>query len=108
VDDQELLPLRSGHFGLTLLRASAFAKMPRPWFLGVPDENGGWGEGRTDDDIYFWRQWLAKGLSLCQANHVRVGHLQLVVSWPDRDLAPLHQYVSDYRANGIPDGVAKP
>lgn len=104
--EAELLPIATGHFGLTLIRAETFAALPKPWFWHKPDSDGGWGDGRVDEDIYFWRQLEAAGLTLYQANHVRIGHVQTVVSWPDRNLAPLHQLISDYRKQGKPQEVA--
>ena len=101
----ETLRIASGHFGLTLLRTDSIRKMPKPWFIGVPDENGEWGTNRRDADIQFWHQWRMAGLQLHQANRVVVGHLQLMVSWPGENLTARHQYVSDYTAGGKPPGI---
>lgn len=90
------------HFGLTLFRVSALKKMKHPWFLGIPNADGVWGEGRTDDDIYFWRKWKEAGNTAYIAPGARVGHLQLMVSWPDTNFTPIHQFVSEYRKVGPP------
>jgi hypothetical protein len=103
--DAEFLPASTGHFGLTLVRVDAFAKLPKPWFQSQPAPDGGWGDGRIDADIYFWRLMETAGLKVCQANHVRVGHWQEVITWPDQNLQPIHQYAPDYNKDGPPAGV---
>jgi SAM-dependent methyltransferase len=103
--DETLVPINTGHFGLTLLRASAFADLPRPWFIGKPDEDGRWGAGRTDDDIHFWRNWRAAGLQIHCAPRVVIGHAELQVIWPSANLEPLYQYASDYWTEGEPPGT---
>jgi hypothetical protein len=52
--EQDLTPIATGHFGLTLIKTEALKKMPRPWFWSQPTDDGGWGPGRVDADIYFW------------------------------------------------------
>lgn len=101
----ETMPVATGHFGLTLFRLERLRTLPHPWFVGVPDAAGGWGEGHTDPDIAFWAQWERAGYSLHVANRVVVGHLQLMVSWPDRRQRALHQYSDVYQAQGKPAGV---
>lgn len=103
--EPDLKKVATAHFGLTVLRASAFAKLPKPWFLDAPDKNGGWGEGRIDADIGFWRKWEAAGKSLYNANRVPVGHLELGVLWPGKDLRAIWQPISDYRDKGVPKDV---
>lgn len=105
--DTDLTPLRTGHFGLTIFRASSLAGMPKPWFWSKPAPDGSWHDGRTDDDIYFWRQWDAAGKTLFNANRVVVGHLELMVKWPGRDLNVFHQRVADFWREGPPKGVWK-
>jgi hypothetical protein len=34
--DQDLVKLKTGHFGLTMIRASSLKSVKKPWFLGVP------------------------------------------------------------------------
>ena len=93
-------PCLSAHFGCTLMRVETLAKLPRPLFVGKPAEDGGWGDGRVDDDIYFWSHARAHGLRCGITPLVRVGHLQVMCSWPDEQLQPRHQYVRDYNASG--------
>lgn len=99
----DLLPIASGHFGLTAIRVSSLKKIAKPWFLHHPDPNGEWGDGRTDEDIHFWKAWHDAGNTLYQANRVVIGHMQLVATWPDTSLGPVHQLMSDYRAEGKPE-----
>lgn len=101
----DLVRIRTGHFGLTLLRARSLANMSRPWFEDVPDEHGGWGDGRVDADINFWFRWAECGNTVFLAPRVVVGHLQLVVSWPNETLAATHQYLNEYTAKGKPEGT---
>ncbi len=104
--EAELLAVSTGHFGLTLIRVESLQKMAKPWFLHHADPDGGWGDGRIDEDIHFWRAFENAGLKLFQANQVRLGHLQLMVSWPGPDLQPIHQYVNTYRREGAPKELA--
>lgn len=101
----DLLKLATAHFGLTLIRVEALKKLAHPWFLGIPNKDGKWDEGKIDDDIYFWNQWEKAGNTLFLANHVVIGHSQLMVSWPGVDFEPVHQSSSDFWENGIPKGV---
>lgn len=99
----DLLELRTGHFGLTLLRSAAVKELPKPWFMHQPDGKGGWKDGRIDDDIWFWQRFRKAGKKLFQANRVAVGHAQLVISWPNRNLETFHQYAADHDAMGKPE-----
>jgi hypothetical protein len=96
-------PVSTAHFGLTLLRANKVAALPKPWFQSVPSENNDWGEGHVDEDIQFWRKWEAAGNSLHLANRVAIGHMELLVKWPDINLTTFHQPVTDYQKNGVPE-----
>jgi tRNA (mo5U34)-methyltransferase len=103
----DLTQVATGHFGLTLLRTESLLKMPHPWFLGQPAPDGQWGPGRIDDDIYFWKQAEKIGLKVYSANRVVLGHLELVVTWPDDNLVAAYQPTSDFRDNGKPSNVWK-
>jgi hypothetical protein len=71
----------SAHFGLTLLRMDAIAKMPLPWFLHTPDPQGSYrSKSRLDPDIYFWKKWGETGNTLYVDPNVRIGHLQPMVA----------------------------
>ena len=105
--DAELIPVSTAHFGLTLIRVEAIKKMQKPWFMGKPDPDGRWGEGRTDDDIYFWHNFEQAGNKLAIACRVAVGHAELMVRWPDENLSPIYQHPSDFYKNGPPSGTWK-
>jgi len=78
----DLTTILTGHFGLTIIRTEKLKRLPHPWFLGVPNEAGEWGENRIDEDIYFWKKWQAHGFSLYHANRVPIGHADLTIQWP--------------------------
>lgn len=101
--ERELIPAHTAHFGLTLLKVSALRQLPHPWFLGVPNTKGEWGDGRTDDDTYFWQRWREAGRSLYVAPHVVLGHAQLMISWPGRNMEPIHQNPKEFWEGGIPE-----
>jgi hypothetical protein len=101
---QDTMPILTGHFGLTLFRVEALKRLPKPWFLAIPDAEGSWGEGRTDSDIAFWQRWREAGLTLHLANRVAIGHLQMVVSWPGPDLKLRNQFAGSYNRDGKPVG----
>lgn len=105
--DGDMVPLRTGHFGCTLIRTAAVKEMPRPLFLAKPAADGTWGDGHVDEDIYFWRQWEAAGKTLLNANRVVVGHLELMIKWPTRNLKTIHQRVAEFWNDGPPEGVWK-
>lgn len=100
--DGDLTQVDTAHFGLTLLRASSFKKMAHPWFLAEPNKSGEWGEARIDEDIAFWKKWKAAGNTLYLANHVPIGHLQQLATWPDQNFRTIHQYVTDFYKEGAP------
>lgn len=99
---QPLLPVTTAHFGLTLIRADKLRALEKPWFHSVPDAQGSWGEGRIDDDIWFWHQWRRAGHKLAVATRVVVGHAELMLRWPDESMQPTHQLPSDYWRDGPP------
>lgn len=101
----ELLPITGGHFGLTLIRASAFEKLQKPWFIAQPGADGRWGEGRVDADITFWQRMDAAGFKTYLAAQVYIGHYQLVCSFPpapNTDYKTIHVYNKDVEAGRVP------
>lgn len=104
--EEVVQPVDSAHFGCTLLRSSALKRLPAPWFVGTPNEDGHWGDvpagkrGRMDPDIAFWRAWKEFGLTLGIAPQIAIGHAELQITWPGRDLKPVYQYPSEYWAKG--------
>lgn len=109
---QPLIRVTTAHFGLTFLRCAAFAALRKPWFHSVPDQEGRWGKpaivdgqpvgGKQDEDIAFWTNWRESGKTLYQANRVVIGHMQLMVTWPDEELRPYYQFAYDYNRAGRP------
>jgi len=106
---QELLPITTGHFGLTILRAASLERLKKPWFHKAPSSAGDWAPGsdKVDDDIYFWRNLTASGLKAFLAPRVVIGHLELLVKWPDERLGATYQELSHYREHGMPPDVWK-
>ena len=99
---RDAVDIGHGHFGLTLIRTEMLDKLSLPWFKGEPNADGEWGEGRIDDDIYFWKKARREGLRIAACPKVRIGHLQLVITWPDDALRTKHQYVGQYYDDGRP------
>lgn len=97
-----LIPITQGHFGLTIFRASAFKKLPKPWFRDWPNEAGEWNENRVDADIHFWKQAVDAGLNVQMSLDVLIGHLELIVTWPGQNLQPVYQPLNDWRERGKP------
>lgn len=91
------------HFGGTLIRTSAIRRMAKPWFVEVPNADGEWGEGRTDADMYFWKNFAASGNRLFIAPHVVLLHAQVMYTAPNRELKPQHVYPKEYNEKGMPD-----
>jgi hypothetical protein len=100
---QDLVPVSTAHFGLTVFRADAFADLPKPWLHGQPAPDGGWGDGRIDPDIYFWRNWERAGRTAYLAPRAVIGHLEVMIRWPGKDLQPIWQHPSALKQSGIPD-----
>jgi hypothetical protein len=93
----------SAHFGCTLISTKALKRTPKPWFQDQPNEKGEYGDGRTDADIWFWKQFRKAGNRVYVSPRVSIGHGEWVSVWPGKDLSkPVFQYVGDYTANGKP------
>lgn len=99
---KEAIRCATGHFGLTLIKVDALKNVPKPWFQEIPDDKGGWGEGHVDPDIWFWKQWEKSGRTLYQANHVRIGHAQIMATFPDRLWRPVHIHMNEFHQSGVP------
>jgi hypothetical protein len=90
----------TAHFGLTLIRTAALRRMEKPWFLGVPGEDGDWGSDRQDPDIYFWHKFRECGNKLAVCPQVAIGHAELVINWPDQRLKTIYQYPTHFWNSG--------
>lgn len=83
----------TAHFGCTIISTAALKRTPKPWFLGVPNDAGEWGDGRVDDDIHFWRQFKKAGNRLFVSPRVVLGHGEYMITWPGKNLsAPVYQH----------------
>ena len=96
------LPCLHSHFGATLIRVDALKRLPKPWFSATPGETGEWDDGRTDEDIHFWKQATAAGWKSSITPRVRIGHLEILVAWSGDRLETIHQRMSDFNAKGRP------
>jgi predicted SAM-dependent methyltransferase len=106
--EQNLTPITTGHFGLTIFRADSLRSFPRPWMNDVPNDDGEWEDGCVDSDITFWLKWRDEGKSLYLANKVIVGHIEEMITWPGKEkFKPVTQYMSDYSKNGMPSEVER-
>lgn len=105
--DRYLLPANSGHFGLTMIRASTLRKFPRPWMVPEPNPEGRWDGTHRDADIDFWKRFKEHGFKAYLAPRVAVGHLEEVVKWPGPNLKPVFQPTADYEDKGIPPEVER-
>jgi len=81
---KEIVDAETAHFGLTVFRRSAFDKLKKPWFMPIPDKEGGWNDGRVDEDINFWKNFAACGCKLGLAPNVKIGHMELTVTYPGK------------------------
>lgn len=89
-------------YGLTIIKVSAIQKIPKPWFLDIPNAEGEWEQGKTDADSYFWAKFREAGNKLYMANRVRIGHLHEDILWMDDDFNLIKQDLTDYYSKGRP------
>ncbi len=108
--ESELTRALTGHFGLTAIRVAALSKIPLPWFWSVPSEQGEWveGSGKADADISFWKAADHYKWMVYQANWVRIGHMETMISWPMPDGTVDYRTMHDYDANGVPKECLEP
>lgn len=101
------IPVATGHFGLTLIRRELLERMPKPWFHAQHDADGRWGDKRIDEDVFFWTQALKAGGNIRTAPHVKIGHLQQVITWPDHNWRARHQYYNEWAETGTKPEYAR-
>lgn len=96
--------VETAHFGLTCLRTEALKKMPKPWFLAQANDKGEWTGGHVDEDIYFWKGWKKAGNTLGIATNVAIGHAELMITWPSREVegGKVQQHTTEYWATKKP------
>lgn len=85
-----------GHFGLTAIDLRKLASVSKPWFWSKPAEDGTWGDGRIDDDIWFWRQWESAGHSLYIDPQTCIGHLEEMVAIVDPETFEVRHCYPDH------------
>jgi len=100
--EPDLTPIETGHFGMTLIKLKALQDIPKPWLWSQPGLSGDWDDDKIDADIYFWKKWREHNKTIYQANHIKLGHLQVVSTWPTNDWQIKHQYLNDWAENGKP------
>lgn len=105
--DRHMTPVATGHFGLTIFRASSLRAHERPWMVPSPGADGCWGAQHVDADIDFWERWRKAGRTLYLANQIVIGHVEELITWPSSDYTPIHQTVFDYAEKGIPPEVRR-
>ena len=101
---KDLVEIDRGAFGLTILRASSFTDLKKPWFTHTPDSNGDWASNsdKVYDDIYFWKNLAECGKKVFLAPRVVIGHLELLIKWPDENMNEMYETMKDYREHGAP------
>lgn len=101
------MQIATGHFGLTMFRASSLKEFPKPWMTPIPGTDGTWndGSGKVDPDINFWHRWRDAGKTLFLANRIPIGHVEEQVKWPSLTGDTIFQGIQDYSENGKPLGV---
>jgi hypothetical protein len=96
-DNRGLLECVSAHFGLTVISLSALRRTPRPWFHSQPAFNGTWrGEGKIDDDEWFWRAFRNAGNKIYLDTHCNIGHLEERVAVYQKDGSVEYMRTDDY------------
>lgn len=105
-----LVPVSTGHFGLTLLRTSSLKDLPKPWFWSAPDTDGEWKKdapGKLDEDIFFWNNFKEHGRQLYLAPRIVIGHIETLIKWPDENLEGIYETTSHFNQFGPPADVWK-
>jgi len=95
----------AAHFGCTVISAAALKRTPKPWFLDEPDKDGSWNDGRTDADMYFWRNFRNAGNRVFVTPRVTLGHGEYKITWPGSGLStPVFQNTTEFlQENKKPD-----
>lgn len=102
--ERDVMQVKTAHFGLTIIRTEALKKARRPWLHHKPADDGTWGEGTIDADVGFWLK-LGEVAPVYVTPRVSIGHLQVMVSWVNRDFSVSHQHLDKYRSEGKPEVV---
>lgn len=92
----EPIECSTAHFGLTAIRLEKLKHVAKPWFWQQPNEVGEWNGDKTDDDIWFWKQWREAGNSIYVDPGNCIGHLEEMISIYDDNLKMHHIYPKDW------------
>ncbi len=85
--EPDIRRISSAHFGLTLIRTKSLLALSKPWFHSIPDDEGRWQDDKkTDEDVAFWKKFEDEGHALYLANRIVIGHAELMVRLPGKDL----------------------
>lgn len=106
---KDIVPVDTGHFGLTVFRASAFSGLKKPWFWSKPNSKKEWDSktNKVDEDIYFWVNFQKSGKQLYLAPRCVIGHLELLIKWPALNLDGIYETTAHYHEFGPPADVWK-
>jgi hypothetical protein len=88
----EPLEVTSAHFGLTAIKLARLRDVSKPWFFSRPDDDGGWGPKRIDDDVWFWKQFRDAGRRVWVDVETRIGHMEEMIAMYDENYKPVHVY----------------
>lgn len=93
-----IIPISTGHFGLSLFRADMFHKLKKPWFLAVPSDEGRWNteSSKIDEDIYFWHNLRDSGFQAWCHTGIKIGHLEEMVTCYDGNLDVEYLYPQEW------------
>jgi hypothetical protein len=94
--DGKPIEVHAAHFGLTIIDVSKLRTVAKPWFYCKPADDGTWGEGRIDSDVWFWKQWREAGHKLYIEPGTRIGHVEEMVVMHDDNFQIKHYYPKDY------------
>lgn len=91
----------TAHFGCTFIRTAAIKKTPKPWFIAEASERGDFRGGHIDEDLHFWKAFHAAGHKLGIATQISVGHAELMITWPSREVpeGKVQQHCTDFWKN---------
>lgn len=93
---KDLLQVHTAHFGLTAIRVKSLLEIEKPWFFAKADKDGAWNDDKTDEDIWFWKQWEKAKKTLFMANRFPVGHMELMIRWPSKNLEVTYQHPNEW------------
>jgi hypothetical protein len=91
----------TAHFGLTVINAKRLRLVEKPWFFCKPNDDGVWGDGKIDSDVWFWLQWQKAGLKVFIDPDCRLGHVEEMVTMYDENYEPTHFYPKEWIQHNV-------